>query len=341
MRVAVNALGTDHARGSGEEHFLRRSLLALSKLSAPVELVVLTTEQTHSIYDGLERVCLDFPEKFAQAVSDTEADVLFTSVYGPPGPNHVPRIAFAMELYELRKRASKRRLIGPSPIRQAAELAHDTHAFVVPSEFMRRELLDVLNIPLDRSVVAPLGVDESFANDQACIVEQPYLLHVGRISDRKNLPVLLDAFKRVKDEMDHNLVLVGQPGENEPEHWGDRIVRIDRVGTAQLTGLYKHSELVICASTYEGSGVISLEALKSGARVAVGRVGGVPEVSGDAPFYFNPESVDSLVGVIRRARSEGPNEIARRQQAAGQIARGYTWERTARQLLTAFRRAIA
>ena len=196
-----------------------------------------------------------------------------------------------------------------------------------------------LGVTLERIVVAPLGVDDAFAEPHATIVEKPYFLYVGRIGPRKNMPVLLEAFRRVQDDMPHSLLIVGEPGEDEPEAWGPRIVRIDRVGTAQLAGLYQHADLVLSCSSYEGSGVVALEALKAGARVAVGRIGGIPEAAGDAPMYIVPDNVDSVASMMRRVATEPTADRERRAKLGKQLSAGWSWGKTARQLMTAFRKA--
>jgi glycosyltransferase involved in cell wall biosynthesis len=117
-------------------------------------------------------------------------------------------------------------------------------------------------------------------------------------------------------------------------------VRIDRVGTSQLAGLYQHADLVLSTSKYEGSGVLALEALKAGARVAVGRLGGIPEVAGDAPIYIVPDNADSLAGAMRRAVTEATADRDRRARLGKQLSAGWAWEKTARQLMTAFRKAV-
>lgn len=341
MRIAVNAVGLDPEGGGDEEHFLRKSLEALRALNTPLELVLLTDERSEAGFDGFERERVKNRKAVAAASSRLEADGLFTSLDGAPEECPVPVILYLLQLYDLRQQGTKKRLFGGSPLKAARDIAQSAGAIVVPSDFMRREVLELLGVPLDRIVVAPLGVDDRLGEPQPCIVQQPYFLFVGSLSERKNMPMLLEAFDRLSDEIPHNLVVVGEPAKDEPAYWGPRIVRIDRVGTRQLAGLYQHSELVVCPSRYEGSGVVVLEALKAGARVAVGRVGGVPEVAGDAPIFFNAESTDSLVAAMRRATQESGSDRERRRRSSEQVSSGWSWERTARQLMSAFRKAVA
>ncbi len=340
MLVAVNTLGIKPGWGGGEELYLREVLAQIGEIQRATEFVIITDADNFESFNGLERIKVKGPQGLSWAISKCEADALFSPMRTAPLGSSVPQILLVMELYSLKEDKVSKRLFGQSPLKKAKETLAEAVAIVVPSEFLKRELLERFEVPLNKTVVAPLGVSEEFARPQNCIVEKPYFLVVGSITERKNIPMLLEAFDRVSSDFPHNLVVVGRPSELEPEDWGPRVVRIDRLGTTQLAGLYQHSDLVICPSRYEGSGVLVLEALKAGARVAVGRVGGIPEVAGDAPIFFNPESVDSLVGAMRRAVEEGEADRARRLRSAKQVTHDFTWENTALQTLSAFRRVI-
>lgn len=340
MLVAINTLGIKPGWGGGEEVYLRGMLAQIAKIQRATEFVLITDADNFDSFNGLERVKVKGPLGLSRAIFKCKADALFSPMRTAPRNSSVPLILLVMELYSLDEDKVPKRLFRHSPLKEAKELLTEAVAVVVPSEYLKRELLERFEVPLNKTVVAPLGVSDEFAKPQNCIVEKPYFLVVGSVSERKNIPMLLEAFDRVSSEFPHNLVVVGRPSEVEPEDWGPRVVRIDRVGIAQLAGLYQHSDLVICPSRYEGSGVLVLEALKAGARIAVGRVGGIPEVAGDAPIFFNPESADSLVGALRRAVGESAADRARRLRSAKQVTHDFTWENTALQTLSAFRRAI-
>ncbi len=340
MKIAIHIAGKKPGAGGGEEHFLRKSIEALAKLQPAPDITLLTDPENTGGYGALKTIPVASPRDVPKALSASGAEVFFTGLDMVPESCPIPFVLYILQLYDIRQAPSGKKLFGPSPLKAAKQAAADAAAVVVPSEFMRREVLDVLGVTLERVVVAPLGVDDAFTNEQACIVQQPYFLYVGRISERKNIPMMLEAYQRLRDELPHDLVIVGHPSDDEPENWGPGIVRIDRVGTAQLAGLFRHSDLVICPSRYEGSGVLVLEALTAGARVAVGRIGGVVEVAGDAPIFFNAESTDSLVAAMRRAASETPPDRERRRKSTKQVIQGWSWEKTARQLMTAFRKAV-
>jgi alpha-1,3-rhamnosyl/mannosyltransferase len=171
------------------------------------------------------------------------------------------------------------------------------------------------------------------------MAQQPYFLLVCNTYEYKNVKRILDAFEQLNPEFLHSLVIVGRSGDAEPEEWGPRIIRIEQCPAAYLAGLYQHSDVYVQPSLYEGSGVTVVEAMRAGTPVATSRTGGIPEFAGDTPIYFNPESVSSIVGAVRRAMEEDPQQRTNRVKFGKQVASEFTWERCAWKTLSAFKRA--
>lgn len=338
MLVGVNTLGMKPGWGGGEEVYLRNVLVKMSQLQRSTQFVLFTDRANHDSFDGYRRFHLEEGQDLDQAAHAQKVDFLFSSLSAAPVEGSIPLAIYAMGLGHLAKAPGWRRLLGPSPIKIAKDICMRASIIVAPSEFVKEEFLALMAIPLNRVVVAPLGVHDQFAWPQSCIVEKPYLLTVGNTRQNRNIPRLLEVFQRIGQEFPHTLVVVGQPCEAEPDDWGPRVVRIDHLPASQLAGLYQHCALFICPSLYEGSGVRAIEAMKAGTPVATGRAGGITEVVGDSPIFFNPESVDSMVSAVRRALQETDAERGRRIHFGKQTADEYTWEKCAWKTLTAFRR---
>ena len=183
-----------------------------------------------------------------------------------------------------------------------------------------------------------------FANAPA----RPYLLYVGGFLPHKNVPLLITAFHELAQEIPHQLVLAG---------WGpERIMRPLRalitalgiqgriilrhdVPDPELAELYRHCDLFIYPSRYEGFGLPVLEAMACGAPVLSSDAASLPEVGGDAVTYFAPDSRDQLVAKIRDLLADP----ARRRESAekGRVrARAFTWERAAREFSDLIRQTI-
>lgn len=327
--------------GGGEEIFLRKVLEAIAAQESSADVLVLTDSLNHDSYSPYERARLKSAKQISKVVADEELDLVFSPVANAPHRLPVPLVVLVMDLYEAESGVSKRKFWAKgNPQRGLRELSEEATMLLVSSEFIKRELLHLYTVPLNKVTVAPMGVDACFFEEQRCIVEQPYILAVGKVSPRKNLERLRDAFDSIKDDIEHTLVIVGQPGDREPKSWGDKVFRIDRLGTTQLAGLYQHCDFYVCPSLYEGAGITVLEAFAGQALVCAAKVGGIAEVGGNAPIYFNPESVDSMIGVLKRAIGVDASETRRRVQEGKQQLIDHTWDNCASKTLSAFRKSL-
>lgn len=338
MQVGINTLGIDPQWSSGESIYLRHILEHLHTVQRSAEIVLFTDSKNHDGFAKYRRVRIENPSGLGEAALAENVDLLFSSLNRAPAKPSIPMVLYIMDLWNGTGHNGQSRTKKAALSNVSKANCQHAAAIVVPSEFVKREVTERFGLPLDKIVVAPLGVDAVFERRQQPIVEGPYLLTVGRTEPRKNLSRLIEAFDRLAGEIAHMLVVVGLPGASEPPEWGPRVMRIDHVPTAQLASLYQHCDLCICPSLYEGSGVTALEAMRAGAQVATGRVGGITEVVGDGPIFFNPESVDSMVGSIRRGLQEDAASRLRRTHFAKRLAEKYTWEDCAWQTLSAFRR---
>jgi len=114
---------------------------------------------------------------------------------------------------------------------------------------------------------------------------------------------------------------VGQPAEAEPADWGPRVMRIEYCPASHLAGLYQHCDAFIQPSLYEGSGVTVLEAMRAGAPVVTSRTGGIEEVAGDTPIFFNPESTASIIAAYDGPSKNNPNNGRRASATANRPLR--------------------
>lgn len=336
MRVAINTYGMAPGCGGGEESFLRHVLAEMVKLQDHTQFTILTDEANHESYAEYERCNVDEAGGVDEAVGKSKADLLFSSYTRIPENISSPYIALALNLPVIETMEKPKRFFKGKSAPSARDFLFNATLVICPSEYMKQALLDRLQIPLNKISIAFPGVAPVFGEKQRCIVQQPYALMVGGTHSRKNITGALDAFYKVAGEMEHNLVVVGHPGASEPADWGDRVIRFEWLGNSQLAGIYQHTDVLIHSAYDDGSGISILEALKSGCLIAAGRVGAIPEIARDAPLYFNPESGDSMVGVLRRAMQEDEGERLRRIKAGKQLIVERTWESCAWKLLSQF-----
>jgi glycosyltransferase involved in cell wall biosynthesis len=222
--------------------------------------------------------------------------------------------------------------------RRGLELARrDADVVVTPSQFTRDELLHEGFEP-GRVRVAHLGVDPPGDLPEehverildALDLREPFVLTVGTIEPRKNLPALVRAFTAVRrTHPDLTLAVVG------PRGWGD-VPDLDAPGVARLgqlpwiavDALYRRATVCAIVSHYEGFGLPALEALVRGAPLVCSSGSALGEVVGDAALRVEPDDDEAIAAAIAHAVDDRAlrRDLGERGRAR---AREYTWQRTA------------
>ncbi len=193
-------------------------------------------------------------------------------------------------------------------------------AILVPSEFVRGRVHELLGIPEERIRVVHHGIDhDRFRPGEES--REGFLFYPAESWPHKNHARLFQAFARLRAARPGlELVVTGTGFRDLPP--GVRTV--GRVGWDELPPLYRRAGALVFPSLYEGFGLPPLEAMASGCPVACSTAGSLPEVCEDAVVYFDPTSVDEMVAAVERAL-EG--ELVQRGL---ERAAGFTWERCAR-----------
>lgn len=167
-------------------------------------------------------------------------------------------------------------------------------------------------------------------------IERPYVLAVGTLEPRKNLVTLLRAFSEIRDEVPHELVLVGPEGwMNEEftstiEHLklGDRVRLTGFVSDEELGGWYSAAELFAFPSLYEGFGLPTVEAMTCGAPVLASNSSCFPDVVGDAGELLPPTDVTAWAAAMRRLLGDDARRHELRQRGFAR-AKAFSWDASA------------
>ncbi len=164
-----------------------------------------------------------------------------------------------------------------------------------------------------------------------------YVLAVGDLGPRKNLPALAAAVEQL-DRPGLELALVGSPGRD-----GHRIAAragtrwLGRVNDKRLADLYRAAAVTACPSLYEGFGLPVVEALACGSPVVASRRGAMPEVAGDAAILTEPAPGAIAEGL---AAALEPDTAARLRAAGPARAAAYNAEAMGRAAWGAARAAL-
>jgi len=223
------------------------------------------------------------------------------------------------------------------------------------SQHSKVDMVTRFGVSSDRVVVAYNGFDSQTFNAGAASpterdellgrygIRRPYTLHVGRLEPRKNLARLVEACRLLNDRgLDFQLVLCGPQGpgsENllamirRPEFEG-RVICTGAVPDQDLAVLYQEASCCAMPSLYEGFGLPVLEAMASGCPVVSSNRSSLPEITGEAALYFNPESVEEMSTVLEILLTDSAvreNLVTRGLERARQ----FSWEKCARTTLAA------
>jgi glycosyltransferase involved in cell wall biosynthesis len=227
----------------------------------------------------------------------------------------------------------------------------------VPSEFVAAEVDDLFGPGLagtGRLVVIPWGVPsvrtgrETPAELRAIVDSSPYVLAIGSLEPRKNLPYLVAAFGAVADSHpDLRLVLAGPDGPARPavdaaiaelsESARPRVVITGGVSDAGRVALLEHAHVLAYPSLYEGFGFPVLEAMSIGVPVVAARAGSIPEVAGDAATLVGATDVRALAEALAALVDDDAKRAD--QVALGHDqARRFSWLESAHGLAALYRR---
>jgi glycosyltransferase involved in cell wall biosynthesis len=237
--------------------------------------------------------------------------------------------------------------------RSLAIARREADVVLAPSEATARDL-EGHGIPRSKIRVIPLACrppldQRSVTGGRVPVLEpgRPFLLAVGTLEPRKNLPRLVRAFRRAAQDADlpHALVLAGPTGWHQEalaaELDRDATGRVHRLGSlhpVDLDAVYGDAAAVAYVSLYEGFGLPVLEALARGLPTLASDSTSIPEVAGEAALLVDPEDEDAIAaGIVRILTDDALRaDLAR----AGPVRAGsYSWASTARATLGAYEQA--
>lgn len=370
MRIAVDA----HAIGSrltGNETYIRNLLEAIARIDSVNRYdLYFSHEDARAAWEGrypnfrsfllpqnpLKRILWAFPRELARSRPD-----LVHVQYTAPPFCPVPVVSMIHDIsyehfpqYFTPRERRQFRLTIPMTARQAA------HVLTV-SEYSREDLMRCYRLSPTRVTVTPNGVNERFrpirdARELARVRERygivgPYILSLGNLQPRKNLPTLLRAFERLVEnwpDLPHRLVIVGKKAwmydgifaELSRLGVADRVVLTDYVPDDDLPAIYSGAECFVYPSLFEGFGLPPLEAMACGTPVIAGDNSAIPEVVGEAGLLIDMSQVEALTHTMGRTLTDaGLRERLARDGLAR--AASFTWERAARQTLAVYEAVYA
>lgn len=185
-----------------------------------------------------------------------------------------------------------------------------THIITI-SEFSKQRLIDLYKVPDSKITIVYNGINAQSLLHSVYLKPKDlpferYVLSLGSLEPRKNLPLLFKAWENILDKIpeDVGLVVVGGVGntkvfrDNGISSVPDRVKFLGHVDDREISYLYENALSFVYLSIYEGFGLPPLEAMAFGTPVLTGNKTSLPEVVGDAGLMIDPLSVNECENAL-------------------------------------------
>jgi len=344
---------------AGVHYYLRQLVAALEEVCFEQEIIILRPKPDNTLKNitQIQVPLLSFPGSQAyrffyqlpKIVKNLNPDIVIEP--GHFGPFNLPHnIKRATIIHDLTP------LLFPKMHRRHSQLLQ---RFFLPSILQKANLVftnskyttkDVIEyFPFTKEKISEIipGKDPFFKKRikkevlEKYKISSPYLLFIGTIEPRKNLPVLISAFNLFKKEgFNHQLVIVGKKGW----HFQESMLAIKNspfkndihlpgyVERADMPVLYSMAEQFIYPSRYEGFGLPVLEAMCCETPVITTNISSLPEVGGDAALYFEDNNAEQLCNQMQSLATSSELRNQKIEKGIEQIKK-FDWEKSAIELL--------
>lgn len=367
FKIGIDARLTDYRQG-GIAEYMRQLTLALGELPPQDQFYVLrhfrgqavwplpphihplkTFTPPHHRWEGLALGAELWPRRL---------DLLHSPDFIPPrwgAKQYIITVHDLAFLYypEVQTTQSLRYYAG-----QIGRALDQASRIIAVSQATRADLIKLLGTPSEQISVIYEGLHPQFrplsAEERGPILARyplpdEYLLFVGTIEPRKNLPRLLQAYallcqRRPKTPV---LALVGADGWLSEASFQaiidlkltQRVIWLGGVPFDHLPALYSGAHLHMLLSLYEGFGFPPLEAMACGVPTLVSDRGSLPEVVGEAALLANPEDCEDMAQKMETLL-EDPGLRQSFISRGRQQIQGYTWAQAAQETLAVYHEVL-
>jgi glycosyltransferase involved in cell wall biosynthesis len=366
MHIAINAhllAHTSNFRRAGVSNYTERLLLHLAQVDSTNRYTIFTTR-------GLTAARLPLPSNFTIRSSPLPtinpriripweqflapailrmigADLYHGVLNVMPLASPVPSVVTIHDLSPFLFPQTFRR-INRAYTRWAIKVScrNAAHLFAV-SEFTKQEMIRWLHVPAERITVTYNGVDQRFqpadpaqlaAFRKKAGLPERFILFVGTLEPRKNLPTLLEAYARIAKDIDAPLIIGGGKGwlydqifaKVEELQLGDRVRFAGFIADEELPLWYAAATVFTLPSLYEGFGIPLIEAMACGTPVVSTTSSSLPEVVGDAGLLVPPTDADALGAAMLQLLQDTNLHAELRERGIAQAQR-FRWQTMAEQ----------
>jgi len=372
MRIALDATAVP-SKPMGAGWYIIYLVRALSRLETSHQLVVFAQEHLRPFLAGCqggqtEMIWLpDQPPAlrliweqaiFPRLLRRLQIDLLHSPHYTMPLAHPLPTVVTFHDLtffLHPEKHTRAKRFFFPWMMRRSAQRAD---WLIADSESTRQDAISFVGADPARITTVHLGYQDIFRPiadsqhldriRQEYRLPPRYILYVGALEPRKNVPLLLRAFEQLAVRLPHHLVLTGGTGwkdapvlaQMEAMRFSERVHRLGHVPHEHLPAIFNLAEVFVYPSAYEGFGLPPLEAMACGTPVITSNISSMPEFVGQAGVLIPPNDESALSNALQSVLTD--EALRQRLKTAGpQRAASFTWERTAQKTLAIYEQVLA
>ncbi len=297
--------------------------------------------------------------KLPKTLQEDNIDVFWGTQHCLPKRNkYTKNIRFVLTIYDLAIKklktvgSFKNTLVQKLFLKKSIKHADKIIAI---SKSTKKDIMDLYKIKEEKISVVYLGTsageefnitqeEENTIQEKFGIKNTPYLFFVSTIEPRKNIETLILAFDYIKRKEPSNLKLIIAGGLGwkyqkvlnliEKSEYKEDIMMPGFISKEEKKYLYEHTTCFVYPSLYEGFGLPILEAMANKALVVTSFISAIPEVGGNAAFYYDGvlnyrELGNKILEVIHLSKEEKENKI---NQGLEQVQR-FTWDECTKELL--------
>src|SRR5216683_8443108 len=380
MKIAINALFL-RAPASGSGQYLAHLLKALAETDQRNEYVLLgpqPLQQESNASHGFPYQVKSVPafagrnENFEKlvweqftgpaAAREAGADLLHVPYFAGPLVLRTPTVVTIHDVIPLRLplyRAGSR--VG-AYMRLVARAAHRATLIITISQHAKKDMMDALKLPPERIRVIYEAAGEEYRpiTDPTVLAAararyglgERYILYLGGLDQRKNVPQLVRAFAHLQRQMGDSglqLFIAGNPDRQRGLLFPDPRPIASGLGMEgqiiyrfieeeDKPAIYSGASVFVFPSLYEGFGLTPLEAMSCGAPVISSNRTSLPEVVGDAAISLDPDDIHKLVEAMCSVLSNSDLRADLRARSLQRAAQ-FNWRKTATETIDAYEEA--
>ncbi len=168
-----------------------------------------------------------------------------------------------------------------------------------------------------------------------------YILYIGTLQPRKNLPVLIEAYAKIKNAVSAKLAIAGGRGHNLDPRIDKTVSELNLkkdvffpgfINEKDKAAIMKGARVFCFPSLYEGFGIPILEAMSVGTPVIASNIAPHREIAGDAVRFFEPKNPGDLADQIQELLNDD-NLMEILAQKGRLQAQNFSWKKTARNMI--------